>query len=541
MRKFASMLVCLLLIMTMAVSASANGDLSTTESSAPADTSHTHSWTVTRDTATCDLPGKVTKTCSCGETSEEDSPAKGHSWNNGEVIREADCQQTGIKIYTCSVCKGTREETIPMTQNHDFGSWQSGKKGHTRACRVCLVEESAAHSGTWNKSATTHALTCTDCGYSETGSHSWDEEIVKKPTCKADGLKKKSCTICGYSENIVLTKLTTHTYDSACDEECNVCGFERHVEHSFTTTWSKDYKGHWHECTKCGDRKDEEEHLPGPEATEEKEQVCKTCGYVIAHKKEHVHSYGSEWTSDGVGHWHACAKCDEERDYASHQYDDDCDGQCNTCGYKRKNTHTYGQTWQNTKFDHWNVCTVCGEESKREKHVPGEKATDKAPQLCTVCGFELAPIQEHTHDFGTVWFRDDSTHWQKCVCGELSVPLTHIWDAGRENRQDTITYTCVSCGAEKTAKAPSSGFPWLIVLLSILALGCLGGIGVLLYLLKREQLKEEDEFEEFGEEPEAEASAEEAEEVPVPEEAAEDQEEKMIDDYFASLNMDNPK
>ena len=46
-------------------------------------------------------------------------------------------------------------------------------------------------------------------------------------------------------------------------------------------------------------------------------------------------------------------------------------------------------------------CTVCGEESKHEKHIAGPEATEDEAQVCSVCGYELAPKLEHTHDFGT--------------------------------------------------------------------------------------------------------------------------------------------
>lgn len=531
MRKLSCMILAVMLLLTMTAPALADDTVIMQEGDEP----HTHSWGEILDTATCTEAGTITRKCSCGETEEETSPAKGHSygaatkvddqshksvcsrckvemtaahtWNSGTETTAANCQQSGIMTYTCTGCGATKTESIPMKTTHNYGAWTT--------------------------TDTLHSRECSDCHVTDSGNHSWKEEIVKKPTCKEEGSKKASCTVCGYTVTTVLQKLTTHTYDSACDAECNVCGKEREVEHTFTTTWSKNYSGHWHECTKCGEQKDFSKHIPGPAATEESDQVCVTCGYIVTAKKEHVHSYETEWTSDEAGHWHACTgkKCSMEKDYAAHTFDDECDSDCNVCGYKRENAHTYDETWQTTKWEHWQVCTVCGEESEHEKHIAGPEATDEAAQICTVCEFELAPMLEHTHDFGSEWIQTQDSHWQECKCGELSIPEPHTWDKGVKNRDKTITYTCTVCGAEKTEKA-SSGFSWLTVILVLLALVCVGGIVVLVIILKRGGFGEEEDLEgEVEEEPESEGKAEQEE----------DREEKMIDDYFSALDEDGYK
>lgn len=520
MKKRTNWLLCLALLLTLAVPVQAE-ELSPSEGNPVTDHVCSFAEVVSSTDSTCTAVGtKITK-CSCGETKIEEIPMKdhsfgtavnvdasnhkkvcascgqesvsAHSWDGGTVTTAATCVQEGVKTYTCG-CGATKTESIPKAA-HDWNSGDTAK--HT--CRSCSAMEN----------------------------HTLREEVIKAATCKEAGSKKKICSVCGYNETVVLTKLTTHTYDNACDGECNVCATKREVSHSFTTVWSKDYNGHWHECTKCGEKKDFAKHVAGPAATEEQEQVCTTCNYVITPKKQHVHSYGEEWSSDKVGHWHACTKCKEEKDYASHKFKDDCDAECDICGYERDNAHKYDQEgWLTSGFEHWNVCAVCGEESKHEKHVPGAEATEKEPQLCTVCGFELAPVQEHTHDFGTDYLTDEDTHWQECECGELSVPEEHSWDAGRKSK-DMITYRCLGCGLEKTEEAKGSGFSWLTLILVILALVCIGGIGAIVFILKKGEFEEDEPEDTAEEEPEA-------DEIPV----IEDEEEKMIDDFFASLDSD---
>lgn len=41
----------------------------------------------------------------------------GHTWNSGVVTKEATSTETGIKIYTCSVCNETEVEIIPINPN----------------------------------------------------------------------------------------------------------------------------------------------------------------------------------------------------------------------------------------------------------------------------------------------------------------------------------------------------------------------------------------------------------------------------------------
>lgn len=559
MKKCISMLVCFLLILSLAAPARAEdalpnegegtiqpqnnqeegggdqggSDQGSQDQGGGEDTPpHSHSFdTLVSDTATCGAAGTATYSCSCGEQTTRDSEATGrhsygnavmvnettheqvcsvcsdkvtanHAMNSGTVTKEANCKETGTRVFACTStgCSYTKTETIPVSTTHSYGDWATTSADHTRTCSVC--------------------------GNKDSGLHSMKEEITKKPTCKEAGTKKVYCTVCGYgsAETVAIPVLTTHTYDSACDPECNVCEKEREIEHTFTTLWQKDGKTHWYECTKCGEKKDEAKHIPGPAATEQKEQLCLTCGYVMMPKKNHVHNYGTAWTSDEVGHWHACTGCEEEKEYGSHTYDNACDSDCNTCGYKRADSHNYDTDgWMTSSFEHWNICTICGEESKHEKHVAGPEATEDAAQVCTVCNYELAPRQEHTHDFGIHYLADNDIHWQECECGERSVPEPHVWDQGRENKDDTITYRCTVCGGELVEQAPSSGFPWLILILVLLALVCIGGIIAIVVILKRGDFdddSEEDSEDDFEDTPE------------------EDAEEAMITDFFRSRQND---
>ena len=455
----------------------------------PPVTQHTHVWSEVTVAATCTQAGSVTKTCSgCDETVVETLAAAGHSfggwtdngdgthshtctvcstpetashsWGEGQVTAAASCTATGTKVYTCS-CGASKSETLPVT-DHAYGEWTVTEETHSRACA---------------------------CGKTDSGAHSWDVSATVPPTCLEEGAKAYGCSTCGAVAYEVLPKLTTHTYDNVCDPHCNICDESREVPHknSISTAWSKNSQGHWHTCTACGGQEDFGSHYPGPAATEEKAQYCLTCGYMLTAKLGHKHKYAAQWSCDETGHWYACSGCDQVTSFADHSYDDGCDPDCNICGYVTATAHIYSGSWLSDEAGHWDVCTVCGEESIPEAHIPGEEATEEAPQLCLTCGFELAPVAEHVHEGQGDWLLDEENHWKLCECGETAERQPHTWDAGEEQEDTTVLYTCLDCGATRSEGEPKEDFPWLTVVLGTAGLICAAAAAVLILLLVRKK------------------------------------------------------
>lgn len=260
-----------------------------------------------------------------------------HRWDSAVITEEATCTKNGVKTYICSDCGETKTETI-------------------------------------NKQ------------------HSWDGGVViKQATCKDAGEKSYTCVICSVEKTETVAKLTTHTYDNACDTACNICGRTRKTSHKYNTAWSMDDTGHWHDCSICEDRKDFAGHVPGAAATEDTAQTCTICGFVIMPKLAHTHKYSDKWNSDKSGHWKACSGCEEKGNFATHTYDNECDTDCNVCGATRKISHKYKTSWSKDKSSHWHACSVCGDKVDKAAHTPGAPATTSTPQTCKVCGYELAP------------------------------------------------------------------------------------------------------------------------------------------------------
>lgn len=84
--------------------------------------------------------------------------------------------------------------------------------------------------------------------------------------------------------------------------------------------------------------------------------------------------------------------------------------------------HDFGE-WQSDENGHWKECSRCGEKESYP-HVPGDEATEEAPQVCTVCGYEIAPIIPHIHAYSE-WTIDkaatcttEGSQSRTCRCGD---------------------------------------------------------------------------------------------------------------------------
>ena len=172
--------------------------------------------------------------------------------------------------------------------------------------------------------------------------------------------------------------------------------------HTAGTEWKSDDTNHWHECSRCHDKKDEAAHDYGSD------NVCDTCGYyktvphthnltLVAAKaatcttagnsayytcdgcdkwfadatgsveitdKTSVkipapgHTAGTEWKSDDTNHWHECSRCHDKKDEAAHDYGSD--NVCDTCGYYKTVPHTHNLTLIAAKAA---TCTEGGKEA----------------------------------------------------------------------------------------------------------------------------------------------------------------------------------
>lgn len=185
-------------------------------------------------------------TCSVCNHSE----TQNHTWDSGEVTKQANCKEAGEKKFTCTTCNTTKTEPIAKTNNHKFSSWSETKEPtctttgtQTRNCSVCSKTETATinakgHSfGSWSQvsapSCTTagqQKRTCTrsGCSHSETKAivalgHSFSNPTVtKQPTCTETGVETGTCSRCSQKTTNTI-KATGHKYGSWTEVTAATC------------------------------------------------------------------------------------------------------------------------------------------------------------------------------------------------------------------------------------------------------------------------------------------------------------------------------
>ena len=127
----------------------------------------------------------------------------------------------------------------------------------------------------------------------------------------------------------------------------------------------------------------------------------------------------------------------------NHKYDNACDAVCNLCEEERAITHkpnaddndcttavtcqncstvlTAAKThdfetaqWQKDVDGHWHVCNNedCNQTDIKAEHISDGAATETKPEKCTACGYEIAPMLEHTHAYGEATYEWNADYTQ---------------------------------------------------------------------------------------------------------------------------------
>lgn len=149
-----------------------------------------------------------------------------------EFSREAHTYTADDSKHTCSVCGYSEKHTydehhICTVCNHECShSAESQYTTSTEHYKVCIdckrKTEPEAH--TYINTGSKFSHYCEECNYSL--SHSFGAyEIESQPSSTADGVKKRTCSICGYEERTAFKK-SQHAQNSAhnlCnDSECTI-------------------------------------------------------------------------------------------------------------------------------------------------------------------------------------------------------------------------------------------------------------------------------------------------------------------------------
>ena len=299
-----------------------------------------------------------------------------HTFDDWTITKEPTTTETGSRERTCSICKYTQEETIPVHE-HSYGDWQKDETQHWKEC---------------------------SCGdKTEVGNHTFgDWTITKEPTTTETGSRERTCSICKYTQEETIPVHEHSIHDEA---------------------WKYDDTEHWQECS-CGERLNVANHIYGDwretkPATEteagSRERDCTVCDYVQTETipmLEHEHSYG-DWQKDETQHWKEC-RCGEKTEVGNHTFDDwtitkepittetgSRERTCSICKYTQEETipvheHSiHDEAWKYDDTEHWQECS-CGERLNVANHIYGDwKVTKEATETkegsrergCAVCEY----------------------------------------------------------------------------------------------------------------------------------------------------------
>ena len=263
-------------------------------------TGHLHKETKNQKAATCTEDGYTGDVyCSdCGTKLESGTVINklGHTWDNGVITKEATETEEGVKTYTCKTCGETKTESIPMAYHHwDQGTvtkeptcTEKGEKTHhctDEGCDKTWIETIPATGHQHTEIRDKKEATCEENGYSgdtyckdcgqliskgseiKAKGHTWNNgKVTEEATCKKEGIKTYTCSICGDTKTEAIPK-KEHSFDEGKVTKKATC----------TEDGLKVYT-----CKNCGETKEGILKATGHQHTEvrnEKKATCKEEGY----------------------------------------------------------------------------------------------------------------------------------------------------------------------------------------------------------------------------------------------------------------------
>ena len=215
----------------------------------------------------------------------------GHTHRPTIVKRvEPTCEKAGnIEHYKCSCGKlyydaaATKEITnaakiiLSATGHTRGGDWKSSEIYHWHECAVCGERMDTAFHRAGAEATETTPQTCAVCGYVIKEALGHTHSFTEKNT---DAKYLKSAATCSASAE--------YYYSCSCGEKgTETFKSGEKLAHNFKTEWSSNGEKHWHECSLCGEKKEESSHSfewkidKAATATEagSKHEECTVCGF----------------------------------------------------------------------------------------------------------------------------------------------------------------------------------------------------------------------------------------------------------------------
>ena len=171
------------------------------------------------------------------------------------------------------------------------------------------------------------------------------------------------------------------------------------------------------------------------------------------------HTAGTEWKSDDTNHWHECSRCHDKKDEAAHDYGSD--NVCDTCGYYKTVPHTHNLTLVAAKAA---TCTTAGNSAYYICDGCDKWFADATGSV-EITDKTSVKIPAPGHTAGTEWKSDDTNHWHECSrCHDKNDEAAHstsewiIDTAATETAEGAKHKECTVCKKVlETATIPATG------------------------------------------------------------------------------------
>ena len=348
------------------------------------DKPHTHTYNTTWSTDAANHWHE----CTCGDKKDLAAHVDANKDHNCDVCGKKMSDHTGGTATckdkaTCTICG---QKYGDLAAHNYKTTWSTDSAKHWHECSVCGDKKDVAAHTPGAPATETTPQTCTICGY-----------VIKAALGHTHNFNQKNTSETYLKSAATCTKKAVYYYSCTCGEKGTET-FESGdlAAHNYKTEWSKDSTKHWHECSVCGNKKDEAAHTPGAAATETTPQTCTTCGYVIKEAIGHVHSYTEKNTD--AKYLKSAATCTAK---AVYYYSCSC-GEKGTETFESGETlaHTWETKWANNDSKHWHECTVCKTKGDEADHAFEWKIDKEATvteagakhEECKVCGYKKTAI-----------------------------------------------------------------------------------------------------------------------------------------------------
>ena len=433
--------------------------------------------------------GKHWHECECGQRSGEAEHSYSTAWDRDDTSHFHKCSvcddktDIAICVYTARVTSGHQKSDATCTAKAvywkscvcDRESTETFESGETNP------NNHTGQLGDWQTNTDEHWKVYSCCqAQSDKAAHAWDDgAVTTSPTCTAAGERTYTCGTCNAKKTEVIPA-TGHTYNQTKVEDkylvsaatCTakavyykscVCGatstatFEHGEKNPNNHTgqlgnWQTNTDEHWKVYSCCQAQSDKAAHAwnegkvtTSPTCTAAGERTF-TCTVCSATKKETIPATGH--TPDAAVRENiVAATCTTAGSYDEVVY-------CTACGNEVSRTqktidklaHDYDTTkWVKAdENQHGHKCKNCDAITDLAAHVPGAAATETTPQLCTECGYVIAPATHPVHTWvfvaetpATCNAAGEREHY-KCTCGRTSFKNDDAYDINEDASVLTI-------------------------------------------------------------------------------------------------------